>query len=256
MSDATGAAAQATDTTTQGTTDAGQQATVATPADAAQAAAATAGQGQQQGEQQQDAPAQVDTSAWPEEARKAYERRDADAKRYQREAGDARVHTRDKAREEERSTVLQRIMEVLDPEAAKTSEPTVESVTQQLQAAHAERDNARREAAAVQAAIGAGVDPARLDYLHYKLGRTDFAQLDPASAEFSAKVKAAVDAQVSADQTLRAAGTAQVSGVESTGGHGTTSDITQERFAGMNMLERSDLRTRDRATYDRLVAGQ
>lgn len=255
MSDATGAAAQATaDSTTDTTTgtEQGQQTT-----DAGQQGQAQAGEQQgQQGQQQGQAPQAPDMTGWPEEARKAYERRDADAKRYQREAGDARVHTRDAARADERKGILAELAKVLDPDAAANSEPTVESVTTQLQAATAERDNARREAATVLAAVDAGVDPAKLDYLHYKLGRTDFASLDPADAEFSAKVKAAVDAQVSADQTLRAAGTAQVSGVESTGGAGDTSAISQERFNSMNMLDRADLRRRDPAAYERLVAGQ
>lgn len=216
-------------------------------ASAEQARATTAdAQGEQPG------PQAPDMTGWPQEAIDAYNRRDTDARRYQREAGDSRIQSKANAAQEAREQLLATLTQALNPQAAEPA--SVEQVTQQLTAAQQLAATSARETAVVQAAWQAGVDPTRLDFLQWKLSKADgFGALDPASADFRAKITEQVAAQVAADPTLRAAGTVQASGVEQPGGASGASAITPEAWAAMSLAERQNLYHTDKAAYDRLA---
>lgn len=242
----------------------GEQAQAATPSPAdlaaRQAAAPAAGASAEQARattgadpQAQNAVQAPDMTGWPQEAIDAYNRRDGDARRYQREAGDSRIQSKQNAAADATKDLLAKLTAVLDPDAAQPAQ-TVEQVTQQLTAVQQQANTAAREAAVIQAAWQAGIDSAKLDFLQWRLDRSqEFGALDPASAEFRAKITEQVAAQVAADPTLRAAGTVQASGVEQPGGASSTSAITPEAWAGMSLQERQNLYHSDKAAYDRLA---
>lgn len=242
--------AQATGQEAQATTD--QQQTTGTPSPADLAARAAAGQQpvEQAQQQTQQQPGTQDFTGWPQEAIDAFQRRDADARRYQKEAGDQRIGSKENARRE----ALAEVLKVLDPDAPKGEAPTVESVTAQLQEQQARLAASQREAAVVAAAWQAQVDPAKLDFLQWKLGRAEgFGDLDPTAADFQGKIAAAVASQVAADPSLRSSGTIQATGVEQHGGASNSSAITPEAFAAMSLSERQNLFRTDKAAYDRLT---
>jgi len=190
-----------------------------------------------------------DMSTWPPEAVEAYTRRDKQARDYQREAGDSRIGSKENARKE----VLEVIAKALGGGDADQP-PTVEAVTSQLTQVQEQANAAQRQAALVQAAWEAKVDPGKLDYLGWKLDKaSDFPTLDPAAPDFRAKVSAAVAAQLAADPTLGAAGTVQASGTESHGGASTGSALTKDAWDALPISERTRIFQTDRPTYDRMT---
>jgi len=190
-----------------------------------------------------------DMTGWPQAAIDAYTRRDRDARNYQREAGDSRIGSKENARKE----VLEVIAKALG--GGEETPPTVEAVTSQLTQVQAAADANARQAALVQAAWEAKVDPTKLDYLGWKLDKaSDFGTLDPKADDFRAKVSAAVAAQLAADPTLGAAGTVQASGTETHGGASTGSALTKDAWNALPISERTRIFQTDRATYDRMTA--
>lgn len=254
MTDAAGAAA------TGASTEAATTTTTATPADAAAAAAASTAATTTTTPAAQAPAAQgpsLDMTGWPQAAIDAYTKRDGEAQRYQREAGDERINSKKNAAAEARAELLAEFNKVINPDAATDAPPTVEALTAQLGDSQGKLDASDRSQAALMEAWQQGVDPTKLDYLKFKLSTDQaFTSLDPKAADFAAKVKASIAAQVAADPSLKLAGSAAASGVEQLGGAGGASTITPEAFNGMNMLERSELYRSDRATYDKLVSAQ
>lgn len=242
---------------TTGAEGQGQQAAGA----AAGAAAGTGTEGQQatgtEGQEQQQT---VDTSAWAPEAKDAYERQQREIERLRRERGDERIAAKAAARDEGKTEVQTALAKALAPllgielPGDGKDAPTVETLTAQAATIGSERDDARRESAAVQEAWKLGVDPTKLDFLQYKLSRdTKYAAADVTTDEGRATVKASIEAIVSADPTLKGAGTSAASGVEQLGGAGAGDAITPDAFAKMSLAERTALRHNDPETYKRLV---
>lgn len=201
-------------------------------------------------------PQAVDMTGWPQAAIDAYNRRDGDAKRYQAEAGDKRVAGKATAHEAGKSEATQDIAKallgVLGVELPGEEQATPEQLAEQVGNVTSERDAARTDAALARVALDLGLDPAKLDYVAFKLSKDS--ALDPNSSDFADKIKASVTALVAADATLKRSGTVQASGVQDLAGSGGNDTITPEKFAAMSMIERSKLRQTDQATYDRLVA--
>lgn len=199
---------------------------------------------------------------WPAEAQAAIRARDNEAQRYQREAGDQRINAKNQAAQDGARKAL--------AEAAKLAGLEIPGLTdtdkgdadpkvlaQTIAQTTTERDDARKSAALTRAAVAQGADPAKLDYLEFKLGRdATYRGLSVDAADFSAKLAASITAELAADATLRRTGTAQASGVETLGGSNGSDAITPERFARMTVQERQDLYFSDKPLYDRLVAGQ
>lgn len=196
----------------------------------------------------------LDTTGWPEAAITAAAKAQRDAARFQQEAGDSRIQSKQNAANEERQRLLAEFTKILDPDAAANAAPTLDGVTQQLGSVSAERDAAVRNAAAVTEAWTQGVDPSKLGYLQYQLSNdAAYKGLVATDAEFGSKLKASIAALVAADPTLKLTGSAVASGVESLGGAGGATTITPEAFASMSIVDRQNLYRTDKATYDKLV---
>jgi hypothetical protein len=254
---ADGAQAQAQQQTTTGGVPTPADLAAQQQAQAQQQAAAQQATQQQQASQQQDTnPNAPDMTGWPQAAIDAYNDRDRQARQYQREAGDRRIQAKSATDTAMRDAALA-FAKAAGLEIPGTEAPTLETVTQQLGGVTTERDEARMTAALTSTAWEQGVDRAKLGYLQYQLSQdAAYKALDPTAADFSDKLSAIVASKLAADATLKAAGSAGASGVESLGGASGNSAITQERFNAMSVAERTDLYTSDRATYDRLAAGQ
>lgn len=274
MTDASGAQGQGTAGAdgAQGAAAAGTEGQEQQRTDAAQQQGQAAGQAQQQGQQQTadqqaaagDAAALAQRfpgfATFPPEAQQALLARDAEARRYQREAGDERINAKTKAAQDGARTAL--------AEAAKLAGLEIPGLTDtdkgdadpkvlaaQISTTAGERDAALKEAATVKAAMLAGVDPTKLDYLQFQLSRdAQYQGLALDSADFSAKLSASIASYIAKDSTLKLTGSAAASGVESLGGSGSADEITPEKFQRMSIQERQDLYLTDKPTYDRLVA--
>lgn len=239
-------------------------ATTAATGEAAGTEAAAATGTQATGEAAADTPAApaaneaqaVDMTGWPQTAIDAYNRRDGDAKRYQAEAGDNRIAAKNGARAEGKTEatndIAKALLGVLGVELPGEEPATPEQLAAQVGNVTTERDAARTDAALARVALDLNLDPAKLDYIAFKLGKDG--ALDPSADDFAGKLKASVTALVAADATLKRSGTVQASGVENLAGSGGADTITPEKFAQMSMIERSKLRQTDQAAYDRLVA--
>lgn len=259
MSDATGAQGTTTATGTEG-----QQAAGAAGQQGEQRQDGTETQGQQaldsgaqQGQEQQSQ--RYDTSGWPAEAREAYERQLSENAALRRERGDERINAKNAAREEGKSEAALAFAKALAPvlgiELPGEQAATPEQLTAQVASVTSERDAALKDAATVRAAMAAGVDPTKLDYLQFQLGRNrDYQGLALDAPDFDAKLAASISALVAQDSTLKLTGSAQASGVENLGGSGGADEITPEKFAAMSIQDRQDLYLNDKPTYDRLVS--
>lgn len=248
-----------TATGTETTTADAAAATPATPspADAAAQAAATAAAAQA-AEPAADAdadkgkPAAVDMTGWPQAAIDAFTKRDGDAVRYQREAGDQRIQSKRNAAEEARREVLATLTKALDPNAADTDKaPTVDELT----AAVAAR---ALDAETVRAAYTNGIDPSKLELLEFKLSRNpDVKTLDHTAADFGTKLSTIVQGEIARDASLAGpVATATTTSTESMVGDQARGTVTQEAFNVMSMTDRAALRTSDPETYRKLADGQ
>lgn len=245
MSDTAAAASGTTTTTTTGEQaggenggENGQQQAVETPKPQPTPAA------------QQQAPkaAEVIAEPWndPAAAKETIER-------LRKENGDARANAKAAAKTEGQAELAKALAPLLGIELPGDQPATPEQLTQQVTTVTGERDTSRFEAAVALAAWQAGVDPAKADYLAFKLSKSDIGKADPTSADFADKLKASIDGLLAEDATLKRSGTAQASGVEQIAGSGGADTITPEKFAKMSLADRQNLYNSDRATYDRLT---
>lgn len=190
-----------------------------------------------------------DPSDWPEAARK-------EVQRLRKEAGDSRMNAKRNAAEEARKELLTELTKALDPNAGDET-PTPEALLAKVQDTESERDAATVRAALIAEAWKAGVDPDRLDFLEFKVGkRDDFSALKPTEDGWADTLRSMVTDEVAKDGTLKASGAQKGTGDGQYGGSGEQPTITPEAFARMSMQERTDLYRNDRATYDRLVNAQ
>lgn len=245
-----GAAAAASTTDDQGAAGA---AGTPSPADAAAAAAATAAAAPAApaGDDQEAAggAAGDNDSPWadPEKAKREIDR-------LRREAGDQRINAKKTAAEEARTELLATLQAALDPNAKKGAPAlTAEQLTEKLAASTTENVNAARAAGVVAAAWQANLNPAKLDYLQFQLGKNAaYQKLDPAAADFATKLSAVITAEVTKDPSFKLSGAAVASGVEQHGGTGGATGMTKTQFDKMPYTERLALYTTNRAEYDRL----
>jgi len=273
----TGEQGQQGQANTGATNDQGQQQQANTQGQQAQGTqqqGAAFGAGAQGGQQQgQQASGDTDGDAalaarfpgfatFPAEAQAALRARDAEARRYQREAGDERINAKNNAAAEGQRKALAEVAKLagLDiPGLTDTDdgEADPKALAAQINTTAQERDAARKDLATVKAAYASGVDPARLGYLQYLLTQDKgYQALTLDASDFDAKLVASINGLLAADATLRLTGTAQASGVETLGGSGGVGEITPEQFSRMSISDRQNLYHTDKATYDRLVAAQ
>lgn len=222
---------------------AGQQGGEQQPAQATETPKPQPPAAQQQGEPQS-------TEPWNDPAAAK-----AEIERLRKENGDSRINAKNTAREEGKTEAQAALAKALAPllgiELPGEQPATPEQLAEQVGNVTGERDAARLDAALTRTAWELGVDPAKLDYLAFKLSKTG--ELDPNADDFAGKLKSSITALVAEDATLKRSGTVQASGVENLAGSGGSDTITPEKFANMSLAERSELRKTDQATYDRLV---
>lgn len=226
-----------------------------------------------QGQQAQQGTADADAAAalaarfpgfasFPQEAQQAILARDAEARRYQREAGDERINAKNNAAQDGARKALAEAAKLAGLEIpgltdTDKGEADPKALAAAVTTANQERDAALKDAATVKAAYAAGVDPAKLGYVQYLLGQNrDYQALTLDAADFDAKLAASINGLLGQDATLRLTGSAQASGVENLGGSNGAGEITPEQFGRMSISERTNLYQTDKATYDRLVAAQ
>ena len=196
-----------------------------------------------------DGGANGDDSPWndPEKAKREIDR-------LRRENGDARMNAKREAAAEARSELLKELGKFIDP-ASGDEAPTAEALAAKVVDANVERDDAKRDAALVVAAVEAGVDVARLDYLRFILSRrAEFSAIDPADAEAGATLKTLISEEITKDSSLKTSGTARGTGDTQFGGANSGKQITLDEFKAMSLAERTELYRSNRAEYDRLVA--
>lgn len=204
---------------------------------AADKAAAEAATGENEGDNPND---------WPESARR-------EVARLRKERGDERINAKTAAAEEARKAVVKDLMSVLDPDSTNET-PSPEALLTQVQETQTEARQAKIQAALIREAWAAGVDPARLDYLEFKVGKRDeFGALDLATPDWSDTLRTMVADEVAKDGTLKASGARKGTGDGQYGGSSEQPTVTPEAFARMTMQQRTDLYQNNRAEYDRLV---
>lgn len=190
-------------------------------------------------------PQAVDMTGWPPEAVEAYTRRDKDARKYQTEAGDRRIASKDVM------TGFRAIAEQLGVELPPdpTAAPEPAAVTERAR-------TLAFDAALAHAALTHNVPAAQLDYLAFKLSRNAEAQaLDPTSAEYRATLGNIALSEIQRDASLLGSGTQQqVASVQDLGGAQGNAALTLDAFQRMSPLARGELYTTDKPSYDRLVA--
>lgn len=187
-----------------------------------------------------------------------------EVQRLTRKLGDDRMTSKANAATEATQKTLAAVVEALGIKLPGSEAPTLESVTKQLGEAGGtitetttQRDAALKSLAVTQAAWAEGVNPEKLDYLEFKLGKdADFQKIDTTKPGYEGKVKAAIAAITAADSTLKLAGQVQRSGAESFGGASGDDAITKSGFAAMSMAQRTALKQSNPAAYARLVAEQ
>lgn len=187
----------------------------------------------------------VDTTGWPAEAVAAFQARDADARRYQNEAAGKRIANKD-AQAAVRALAVQAGIELPpDPNAV----PDSAQVTEAFRAE-------RFDGALAHAALQHGIPAAQLDYAAFKLSRNEEAKaLDPTASDYRARLSAIVQGEIQRDASLLGAGTQQqqVASVQDLGGAAGNANLTADAWGRMSPLERAQIYTTDKATYDRLV---
>ncbi len=196
-------------------------------------------------------PQKDDENPWadPDKARREIER-------LRRENGDARINAKKAAADEARQQLLESITAVLDPEAAQNGKPlSVEEVSAKLDAASAARDAAVFENRLLSESWKHNINPDKMDYLRFVLSKSDtLKSVNVQDSEFSAILESAIAEAVSKDPTLKAVGTAKVSGAETFSGSESGATITKAQFDSMAYVDRAKLFQTDRSTYDRLNA--
>ena len=233
------------------------------------AAEGAAAEGQQQGSeqertdgQQQEQQHRTDTTGWPAEAREAFERQQRDILALRRERGDERINAKNQAAQEGARKALAEAAKLAGLEIpgltdTDKGEADPKALAHTITTVSSERDDARKAEATVRAAWAAGVDPTKVDYLMFQLGRdAGYKALALDSSDFSDKLGASITALVAKDATLKLTGSAVASGVETLGGSNGSDKVTPEAFQSMSIADRQALYFRDKPLYDQLVAAQ
>lgn len=192
---------------------------------------------------------QTDPWADPEKARREIER-------LRRENGDARINAKKAAAEDARKELLESLTAVLDPESAeKGKQLSVEEVSASLAETSAARDAAMLDAKLTSEAWKQGIDPAKMDYLRFVLSKNDTLKSASLTDEaFGGILESVIAEAIANDSTLKAVGTARVSGAEIFSGSESSTTLTKAQFDKMTYTERVKLYQTDRSTYDRLNA--
>lgn len=176
-----------------------------------------------------------------------------------RENGDARINAKNQAAEDAKREQLIAVAKALGIEIPEGEKPTVDTLTEQLNQQTTQATEAQREANATKIELATykeasklGIDPDRLTNLRsFEAATRD---LDPTSAEFTAKVIEAINAEVAKDQSLKRPGGTSRSGAENFGGAGGTQTLTKEQFAGLSIEDKGKLFVNNRSEFDRLSA--
>lgn len=179
------------------------------------------------------------------------------------DAGKARVTSKANAAAAATQETLDALAVALGIKPGKET-ATLESVTAQLNEAGGtitetttQRDAATKSLTLTKAAWAEGVNPEKMDYLEFKLGKdADFQALDATESGYEGKVKAAIAALTAADSTFKLAGQVNKSGAESFSGASGDDAITKEQFSAMSMKARNRLYIESPANYKRLTEAQ
>lgn len=201
-------------------------------------------------------PALNDDSPWNDPAKAK-----AEIERLRRERGDERIEAKRNAAEEARKDVLNALTVALGGNPDGQQPPTVEALTEQvgtvtgeLDAARTAAADAKRSAAIVRAAVAAGVNPARLDYVEFLLSKQDaISGASPDGAEFSGTLTAAITHVIANDPSLKVPGASVGTGGPGFSGTGAAGQMTKTEFDALPYAKRADLYRTNRAEYDRLV---
>jgi hypothetical protein len=192
-------------------------------------------------------------TGWPAEAVEAVEKANRAAAGYQKEAGNQRINAKKTAAETATKAAAKAINDALGIETPDDAPVTIEQVTAEVGKTKTELADTKRGAAVTTEAWAQGIDPAKADYLQFKLSKNaEFSAIDMTADDSGDKVRAAVAAQIAADPTLKLTGGAQASGVEDLAG-GSVTTITPEAWAQMPMAKRGEIYKTDKATYDKLT---
>jgi len=197
-----------------------------------------------------------DASPWNDPAKAK-----AEIERLRRERGDERIEAKRNAAEEAKRDLLNTLTVALGGKPDSEQPPTVESLTQKVGEISTERDTiaterdaAKREAAVLRAAVAAGVNPARLDYVEFLLGKRDDvrgASIDDDA--FGATITAAISDEIAKDPSLKTPGATIGTGGPGFSGTGAAGQMTKSEFDALPYAKRADLYRTNRAEYDRLV---
>ena len=245
---AAAASAAAAPSPTPAAPAAGTPAAAPSPADAAAAAAAAPAPSADA-----DKGGAVDMTGWPAEAVEAIEKANKAAAGYQKEAGNQRINAKKSAAEAATKAAVKAINDTLGIETPDDAPATIEQVTAEVGKTKTELADTKRGAAVTTEAWAQGIDPAKADYLQFKLSKNaEFSAIDMTADDSGDKVRAAVAAQIAADPTLKLTGGAKASGVEELAG-GSVTTITPEAWAQMSMAKRAEIYKTDKATYDKLT---
>lgn len=185
----------------------------------------------------------------------------AEIARLRRERGDERIQAKQNAAEEAKRDLLNTLTVALGGEPDGEQTPTVETLTQQVgtisqerDTAQQERDQALRSSAIVRAAVQAGINPARLDYVEFLLGkRDDLRGVSPSDDAFGGTLTAAIADVIAQDSSLKTPGATIGTGGPGFSGTGAAGQMTKTEFDALPYAKRADLYRTNRPEYDRLV---
>lgn len=201
-------------------------------------------------------PAPTDDSPWNDPAKAK-----AEIERLRRERGDERIEAKKNAADEARTELLSALTVALGGKPDANQPPTVEALTEQVgtvtqerDTAQTERDAALRSKAIVTAAVAAGVNPARLDYVEYLVGKQEtISGASPSDPAFDGTLTAAITQAIANDPSLKVPGASIGTGGPGFSGTGAAGQMTKSEFDALPYAKRADLYRTNRAEYDRLV---
>ncbi|WNM65415.1 scaffolding protein [Microbacterium phage Phonegingi] len=201
-------------------------------------------------------PAPNDDSPWNDPVKAK-----AEIERLRRERGDERIQAKQNAADEARTDLANAILVALGKQPGGDTPPTVESLTETVGTITGERDaaqteaaNAKRSAAIVRAAVAAGINPARLDYVEFLLSKQEtISGASPDDAAFGGTLTAAITQAIANDPSLKTPGASIGTGGPGFSGTGAAGQMTKSEFDALPYAKRADLYRTNRAEYDRLV---
>lgn len=193
------------------------------------------------------------TEIWqdPEAARREIEK-------LRKENGDARIQAKAQAAEQARQDAISAFAKAMGIDIPGDEKPTVEGLTEKLNAVGTEAEQARAalkqsqiELAILKEASKQKVDIDRL--INSRSFYENVTSFDPTAEDFATAVQVAIEAEVEKDRTLKATGGPAKSGAETYGGTGDQQAITKEQFEAMSLDEKTQLFRTNRAEFDRLA---